>query len=175
MTDQVSHGPRARSKDREDERLHDAAEDVSDAVLAASRLFMAISARALAAIDPALTLPQLRTLVVLHGEGPVKLAALAAALDVNPSTAMRMVDKLEAHGLVDRQVNPGNRREVILRLTRDGRHLVDQVMAHRHREIAEIVGRLPARRRTDLVRSLRELIAAADEPALGMPEDARHG
>ncbi|MDF2261330.1 MarR family transcriptional regulator [Streptantibioticus ferralitis] len=66
--------------------------------MAASRLFVAISARALADIDPSLTLPQLRTLVVLESQGPVKLAALASVLGVNPSTAMRMIDKLEAIG-----------------------------------------------------------------------------
>lgn len=48
---------------------------------------------------------------------------------MNPSTAMRTVDKLESLGLVDRQINPANRREVILRLTAVGRGLVQQVLA----------------------------------------------
>ncbi len=74
--------------------LNGAVTEVGAAVMAASRLFMAISARALADITPALTLQQLRTLVVLQDQEPIKLAALAAALTVNPSTAMRTVDKL---------------------------------------------------------------------------------
>ncbi|MCQ4079138.1 MarR family transcriptional regulator [Streptomyces sp. RB6PN25] len=146
--------------------LDGAVADVAAAVMAASRLFVAISARALADITPALTVQQLRTLVVLEAQGPIKLAELAAALTVNPSTAMRTVDKLEALGLVDRQVNPGNRREVVLRLTADGRNLVAQVMTRRHQEIATIVARLPADQRTGLVQALQALITAADEPAI---------
>ncbi|MFJ8673628.1 MarR family winged helix-turn-helix transcriptional regulator [Streptomyces sp. NPDC093589] len=141
-------------------------EEVIDAVLTTSRLLVAISARALAESEPTLTLPQLRALVVLRGQGPVKLASLAAALGVNPSTAMRMIDRLEAGGSVDRQANPGNRREVVLSLTEKGRRLVDQVLAHRHMEIAAIVARMPAEKRAGLVGSLRALTDAAGEPAL---------
>ncbi|AJC60627.1 MarR family transcriptional regulator [Streptomyces sp. 769] len=146
--------------------LHETVEEVAAAVMTASRLFVALSARALAETEPTLTLPQLRTLVALHGEGPVKLVALAAGLDVNPSTAMRMVDKLEARGLVDRQLNPDNRREVILGLKPQGRRLVEKVMAHRHQEIQAIVASLPADRRAELVRGLRALTDAAGERAV---------
>ncbi|MFF4284999.1 MarR family winged helix-turn-helix transcriptional regulator [Streptomyces sp. NPDC001633] len=139
-------------------------EEVIAAVLTASRLLVAISARALARIEPSLTLPQLRTLVVLDSQGPVKLAALAAALGVNPSTAMRMVDRLAAAGSVTRKANPGNRREVVLELTAEGRELVAQVLADRHAEIAAIVARLPAGQRAGLVHSLHALAAAAEAP-----------
>ncbi len=154
-----------------DEALGDAVDDVTAAVMAASRVFVAISARALADIDSTLTLVQLRTLVVLESRGPVKLAVLAAALAVNPSTAMRMVDKLAAVGLVDRQVNPGNRREVVLSLTPEGRGLVDGVMARRHEEIGTLVARLPEDQRAGLVRALRALTDAAGEPST-VPADA---
>jgi DNA-binding MarR family transcriptional regulator len=149
----------------------DTVEDVSTAVMTASRLFVAISARALTDIDPSLTLPQLRTLVVLDSQGPVKLATLASVLGVNPSTAMRMIDKLETVGHVDRQVNPDNRREVVLRLTTRGHRLVGEVLARRHDDIATIVERLPAEQRDGLVQALRALVAAAGEPALDLTTD----
>ncbi|MFK0294429.1 MarR family winged helix-turn-helix transcriptional regulator [Streptomyces sp. NPDC090442] len=142
---------------------HETVEEVTAALMETSRLFVAISARSLAATDPTLTLPQLRTLVVLHSHGAGKLAALAAALEVNASTALRMVDRLQAVGLVDRQINPANRREVVLRLTPAGRHLVENVLAHRSEEIGTIVARLPTDQRTGLIKALRALIAAADE------------
>ncbi|MGW0732183.1 MarR family winged helix-turn-helix transcriptional regulator [Streptomyces sp. NPDC002851] len=139
------------------------AEEVAVAVMAASRLLVAISARALAAVDDTLTLPQLRTLVVLDTHGPVKLAALATTLAVNPSTAMRMVDRLQAAGLVDRKANPGNRREVVLNLTHQGQSLVQRVTAHRQEEIRRLVARLPAHERAGLVAALRALTDAADD------------
>ncbi|WP_372502986.1 MarR family winged helix-turn-helix transcriptional regulator [Streptomyces rhizoryzae] len=91
------------------------------------------------------------------------MAALAAALQVSPSTALRMIDKLRATGLVDRRVNPRNRREVVLRLTAAGRHPVEKVLARRYEESGAIVARLPAEERTGLVRALRALSRAADD------------
>ncbi|MFI1797451.1 hypothetical protein ACH427_08860 [Streptomyces sp. NPDC020379] len=74
-----------------------------------------MSARALAGTDENLTLPQLRTLVVLEG---------------NPSTAMGM---LEAAGPAGRKADPAMRREVTVRLTERGPSLVGEVMGRRAR------------------------------------------
>ena len=63
-----------------------------DALLAASRALVAISARSIAGTDD-VTLPQFRMLVVLS-QSPTNLSGLARSLDVAPSTAMRMVDRL---------------------------------------------------------------------------------
>jgi DNA-binding MarR family transcriptional regulator len=149
------------------------AEEVTLAVMAASRLLVAISARALASTDDNLTLPQLRALVVLETCGPVKLAAMAATLGVNPSTALRMVERLESVGLIDRKTNPDNRREVILRLTPSGRELVERVLAHRRTEIRTLVQRLPAEKRAALVPALKALTEAADEMAVDPFDEVR--
>ncbi|NUP38640.1 MAG: MarR family transcriptional regulator, partial [Streptomyces sp.] len=135
MTRQDSRGPSAPGEPLSPAELDREAEEVTLAVMAASRLLVAISARALASSDDSLTLPQLRALVVLDTCGPVKLVALAATLGVNPSTALRMVERLESVGLIDRKTNPDNRREVILSLTPAGRDLVERVLAHRRTEI----------------------------------------
>lgn len=83
---------------------------VTRAVLTASRLLVAVSARSPAEVEERVTLPQFRMLVVLSTRGATKLVALADLLQVAPSTAMRMVDRLIAAGLADRHTNPGNRR-----------------------------------------------------------------
>lgn len=155
--------------------LDQEAEEVTLAVMAASRLLIAISARALVSTDDTLTLPQLRALVVLDTCGPVKLAAMAATLGVNPSTALRMVERLEAVHLIDRKTNPDNRREVILRLTPAGRDLVERVLAHRRSEIRELVQRLPVEARDVLVPALKALTEAADEMAVDPDEVRRVG
>jgi DNA-binding MarR family transcriptional regulator len=142
-------------------------EAVTSAVLTASRLLVAVSARSLAAVEERVTLPQFRMLVVLAGHAETKLVTLAELLAVNPSTAMRMIDRLAAAGLVSREVNPVSRREVMLRLTSAGRQIVDRVTAHRRREIAGIVARMPARQRTGLVTALRAFTEAGGEPPAG--------
>ncbi len=144
---------------------------MTSAVLTASRLLVAISARSLAAAEERVTLPQFRMLVVLAGRSDSKLAGLAEALAVNPSTAVRMVDRLSAAKLVTRRVNPANRREVVLRLTPAGRQLVDEVTARRRAEIAHIVQRMAPRRRAGLVRALRAFAEAGNEPAADVGRD----
>lgn len=158
--------PSSRAAGPDQHELDREAEELSAVVMDASRLFVAISARALASAAETLTLAQLRALVVLDTCGPVRLTALAATLGVNPSTALRMAERLTAVGLVDRRANPANRREVLLSLTGAGGDLVTTVLARRRAEIRTLVERLPAEERAALVPALRALTAAAGEMAV---------
>lgn len=105
--------------------------------------------------------------MVLASHGEAKLVTLAESLAVNPSTAMRMVDRLIAAGLVSRRINPASRREAVLRLTSAGRQIVDEVTARRRHEIAAIVERMPQSHRTGLVRALRAFADACGKPPAG--------
>lgn len=144
---------------------------VTRAVLTASRLLVAVSARSLAAVEEGVTLPQFRMLVVLSTRGATKLVALADLLQVAPSTAMRMVDRLIAAGLADRQTNPDNRRETLLRLTEEGRRTVEDVTARRRAEIAEIVARLGSTQRLALIEALTAFNKAGGEPPAPASDD----
>jgi DNA-binding MarR family transcriptional regulator len=138
---------------------------ITDALLTASRLLVAISARSIAAVDETLTIPQFRTLVLLSTRGPVKLATLAGLLDVQPSTTGRMVDRLVGAGLIDRQQNPDSRRELVVDLTARGRDVVAAVTAGRRRTLAEVVQRMPDRDRHGLIRALAAFTRAGGERA----------
>lgn len=76
---------------------------VLDAVVAASRVLVAISTRSLEATAHDVTLPQCRTLATLGQLGPMSLVTLADALGVHPSTAMRMCERLVEKSLVHRE------------------------------------------------------------------------
>lgn len=136
---------------------------VTDAVLAASRLLVTVSARSIAAVDDSITIPQFRLLVVLDTEGPQKLTSVAQALGVNPSTATRMVDRLVTAGLIDRQPNPASRRELVVGLTRRGRTVVGNVTKRRRAQIEQIVGQMSPTSRRGLVRALSAFAAAGGE------------
>lgn len=140
---------------------------VTEAVLTASRLLVAVSARSLNEAEDSLTLPQFRALVVLASRGPLRLTHLAEHLAVNPSTAMRMAERLVAAGMIDRAPNPENRRESILALTDAGRRVVDQVTGRRRDEIAAIVERMPEEHRDRFVEALEAFTAAGGEPPAG--------
>jgi DNA-binding MarR family transcriptional regulator len=137
---------------------------VTRAVLTASRLLVAVSARSLAEVEERVTLPQFRMLVVLASRGATKLVELAELLQVAPSTAMRMVDRLIAAGLADRQPNPANRRETMLQLTAEGRRTVETATARRRAEIAAIVQRLRPTQRLALIEALDAFNEAGGEP-----------
>lgn len=148
------------------------ADAVTDAVLTASRLLVAVSARSIAAIDESITLPQFRLLVVLSTGGAANLSMVAEQLGVNPSTATRMIDRLIAAGLVSREINPTSRREVVVALTEQGAGVVGQVTQLRRREIAEIVTRMPVRHRQGLIDALEAFTEAGGEPAATLPDGA---
>jgi DNA-binding MarR family transcriptional regulator len=158
-----------------DSTQDDDVEAVTRAVLTASRLLVAVSARSLAEVEETVTLPQFRMLVVLTTQGPAKLVELAERLGVNPSTAMRMVDRLNAAGLTSRRTNPRNRRETELRATEQGMRIVHDVTARRHGEIAGIVSRLAPDQRAALVDALTAFTAAGDEPTPRDPSAAPLG
>jgi DNA-binding MarR family transcriptional regulator len=144
---------------------------VTDAVLAASRLLVGLSARSIASVDDSITMPQFRLLVVLSTRGPLKLTILAEYLDVKPPTATRMIDRLVAAGLVDRQISPVSRREVVLDLTDAGASVVARVTQQRRREIARIVNKMPERQRAALVDAFDAFRDAGGEPTV---EPARY-
>lgn len=136
-------------------------DDLVDAILLSSRALVAVSARSIAAAQ-GVTLPQFRMLVVLD-TGPTNLSGLAAALDVAPSTAMRMVDRLVEAGTVDRTVPPDNRRETHLSLTQSGRRTVRTVTMRRRRDLQAVVEQVPAARRAAVAAAMADFAEAADQ------------
>ncbi|CAJ1504934.1 MarR family transcriptional regulator [[Mycobacterium] holstebronense] len=138
---------------------------ITDALLTASRLLVAISAHSIAQVDETITIPQFRTLVILSNRGAINLATLASLLGVQPSTTGRMVDRLVGAGLIDRLPHPTSRRELLADLTPRGRDVVHQVTAQRRAAIADIVETLPTKERRGLVSALTAFTAAGGEPA----------
>jgi DNA-binding MarR family transcriptional regulator len=102
-----------------------------DAVLTASRSIIAVAIRSLGAAEEETTIAQYRALVVLASRGPQRMVDLAAALDVAPSTAGRMCDRLVRKGLIRRHRARADRRAVLVSVTAAGSLVVDQATARR--------------------------------------------
>ena len=66
---------------------HRSTVDLTEAVLTASRVLVAVAARSLAEHEGEVSLQQYRGLVVLASRGPQRPVDLAEALGVDPSTA----------------------------------------------------------------------------------------
>lgn len=132
-----------------------------DAVMDAARLLVAVVAASVLQVEERASLPQLRVLTLMAQHGSLTLGAVAAALGVHPSNATRMVDRLVAAGLVDRQDDPDDRRQLRLTLTDEGSDLIESVMAHRRAAVRRALAEMPADERSRFADSLRVFSSAA--------------
>jgi DNA-binding MarR family transcriptional regulator len=101
------------------------------AMMEGAKVVSGIIARSLVEVEGRVTLPQLRVLVLTSDRKILTMAEVAELLEVHPSNATRLVDRLVQAGLLNRQDDPRNRRQLQLTLTEEGRQLVEAVLDHR--------------------------------------------
>jgi len=90
---------------------------------------------------------RLSALSVLVFGGPRSLGELAAAEQVTPPTMTRVVQGLEAQGLVARRPDPADGRRVVLRATPRGRR---SMLAARERRLKRLRAKLARLSKRDL-------------------------
>lgn len=136
--------------------------------MAAAHMLVGMIATSIAQLDDAVTVAQLRVLVLTSTHGPLTLGAVATELGVHPSNATRTVDRLVTAGLLHRRHALSDRRQLELTLTDKGRVLVDSVMSHRRSWVRKTLSAMPADRRDALVHLLSAFVESAgsrtDEP-----------
>ena len=123
---------------------------------------------------------QWRLLARLSENQGISQAALADIMEVQPITLVRLIDRLEASGLVVRKPAPHDRRAFQLYLTPKAQPLLDRIwdFAHETREAA--MAGLSAVAREQMIDALIDLKAnlvrlEAAEAAAADAEDAAHG
>lgn len=87
-----------------------------------------------------LTPQQHQALLALKGfaEGPMSLSVLAERLQVRHHSAVGLVDRLEAHGLVSRESGSGDRRQVFVRITPAGEGRLQALSSVHRRELQRL-------------------------------------
>src|SRR5256885_17256228 len=75
-----------------------------------------------------LTLPQMRTLLVLAEEGPLVIGQIAQRLGIGLSTGGHLVDRLVQAGLAERTEGVEDRRRTLGRLTPKGEDLYARLL-----------------------------------------------
>jgi DNA-binding MarR family transcriptional regulator len=139
------------------ERVTDAAAAVESTV----EPLLAVLDSARLAQSPAVPPTQLRVLTILAAGRHTNMNRLAEALEVVPSSASRLCDRLEATGLLRRIPDPRDRREVRLTLTPAAVRLLDELRERRRAALAEVLEQMSPAGRHDLVRGLAAFAAAA--------------
>ena len=100
---------------------------------------------------------RLSALSVLVFRGPMPIGELAATEQVRPPTMTRLVQALEADGLVRRESDPGDRRQVRVRATARGQRLLEQGRRRRIEALARRLQVLPVEARADVTRAITAL------------------
>jgi DNA-binding MarR family transcriptional regulator len=134
------------------------------AVLAASKALVGVAARSLAPVEEELTLVQFRALLLVVEQRVTSPGDLATFLDVHPSNATRLVERLVAKGLVTRDGAADDRRTIVLEATVAGRALIRQVLEQRRRDIDHILERMGDEAEA-VAAALAHFAAAAGESA----------
>ena len=107
------------------------------------------------------TVSQCYTLQILLDDGEMTAGELAEALGNDASSVTRAIDVLVRNGSVER-VRPeaGDRRRVILRLTKGGRALARKLLACGDQLFEKTLQQVPAAQRPVVFRALRSLLDA---------------
>lgn len=116
-----------------------------------------------------LTRAQWQVLAYLAPNEGIHQGGLAELLDVEPITLVRILDKLEIHGLIERRRHPTDRRIWLLHLTAKAHPILARMRAIGDLTRQEALHGLADAERAQLLRMLttmkKNLIEACDRPA----------
>ncbi len=142
--------------------------DLAVAIESAAESLLAVLDCARQADGPPVPPAQLRVLTIVARNRTTNMTRLAEMLDVVPSSASRLCDRLEATGLLRRVPDPRDRREVRLLLTQPAGQLLIDLRDRRRAALAAVLERMTGSARQDLVRAL----TAFDSAYAARAEDA---
>lgn len=100
---------------------------------------------------------QVGVLVLVRENPGVNQTRLGAALGIDRSTLVAVIDRLEARGLLKRTPSPRDRRSHALVLTRAGRNYIDGMMPRLLEHERQIALRLTAEERAALIELLQRV------------------
>jgi DNA-binding MarR family transcriptional regulator len=102
--------------------------------------------------------------MIARGDEPPRMTELADRLGIVPRSLTTVIDALEEAGLVRREIDPRNRRAILLRLTDRGTAVRDDLREARRRAAEDLFAPLSAADRKALA-DLLTLLDPAAEPA----------
>lgn len=111
-----------------------------------------------AATGVTVTRTGLRFLSLVADAGPISTSRLAQALDLSQPTASRVLQQLEADGLVTRQASSSDGRVSHLLATRKGRAALDKVHRYHVSQLAQALADVDGPRRQALAGAVTELV-----------------
>jgi DNA-binding MarR family transcriptional regulator len=88
------------------------------------------------------TYERLRLLTFLRDDGDLTMTEMSRLLGVTPRAVTTLATCLESAGMLSRQINPRDRRSIVLHITDAGRQATDRLWDAHHDAIAAVVDKL---------------------------------
>ena len=107
-----------------------------------------------------LTMPQLKVVLLLFMNGPVRMSDIASALDVSLATATGVIDRLVEREIVLRENHPDDRRVVLCRLSEKGQKLIGGLWQLARDRLRELLGAIEPVRLRLVIEALEALLQA---------------
>ena len=89
-----------------------------------------------------MTIPQIKSLVLLHHRGPMRMGEIADFLGSTLSATTSIVDRLVDKKLIERDADPNDRRVVICKLTRQGEIGISELWSIGRDRTTNVVARM---------------------------------
>ena len=112
-----------------------------------------------------LTIPQIKALALLQDQGPQRMGSVSAYLGSTFSASTSIIDRLVDKKLVERTLDPDDRRVVICQLTVEGHEAVEQFWRIGRLRIVELSECLSAEELETVVRGMELLRRAVEDSA----------
>ena len=116
-------------------------------------------------------LGQVKALAYLYRSAPSTVKDVARFLDIAMPTASELIDRLVDEGLVERSVNPADRRQVLLDLAPHAREVGRQIHAMRLAQIRAAMDLLEPEERPVFAKSLQALATVLEREAHTLTTD----
>ena len=115
--------------------------------------------------DAGITPSMLSAMVTIESLGPLTVGELSSVEKVQPPTMTPIVARLEAEGLVRREVDPSDRRVARVTATAKGRQLLDRSRSRKTAYLARHLRALPPEERALIGRAVKILEGFVSEEA----------
>lgn len=129
----------------------------------ATRGLLELNVEVLEEMEKKIGLAPLRALQSLERLGPSLVTELADNLDILPSTASRLSDRLADAGWITRRVSPTNRRATLLELTDAGRAMLSELLSLRMHALNSVIQKMSDDDRAALLQGTRAFTTARQQ------------
>lgn len=110
-----------------------------------------------------ITLAQCHALVEIGRAESLSLGELARLINLENSTVSRTVNNLVDRGLAAREIDPGDRRYVVIRLTEKGKETFQKIETGMDHYFREIFSNIPEGKKNQILESLSLIVDAVSK------------